>query len=85
MKNTRIPLDIDTFHQKESSKRFMLQNLDLSGVPSNSKNIQFVLELNKNGFRKNKIRIGDRLNLNDIRNAIISRGLNPKNTNFRYN
>ena len=70
---------MDTFHQEGILKEVhAAEPFDLSGVPSNSKNIQFVLELNKNGFRKNKIRIGDRLNLNDIRNAIISRGLNPK-------
>ena len=79
MKNTRIPLDIGYFSQEGILKEVhAAEPFDLSGVPSNSKNIQFVLELNKNGFRKNKIRIGDRLNLNDIRNAIISRGLNPK-------
>ena len=51
---------------------------DLSGVPSRSKNIQFVLELNLNDFRTQKIKIGDRLNLGDIREAIKARGLNPE-------
>jgi len=50
---------------------------DLNGVPSRSKNIQFVLELNLHDFRKQKIKIGDRLNLTEIREALIKKGLNP--------
>jgi uncharacterized membrane protein (UPF0127 family) len=47
-------------------------------VPSKSKNIQFVLELNKNDYRAQGIQIGDRINLDDVKRAITARNLNPK-------
>ena len=79
MKNTRIPLDIGYFSSNGTLKEIhSAKPYDLSGVPSRSKNIQFVLELNLNDFRTQKIKIGDRLNLGDIREAIKARGLNPE-------
>ena len=78
MKNTRIPLDIAYFSPDGKLKEIhAAKPFDLSGVPSRSKNIQFVLELNLHDFRKQKIKIGDRLNLTEIREALIKRGLNP--------
>ncbi len=79
MKNTRIPLDIGYFSSNGILKEIhAAKPFDLGGVPSRSKNIQFVLELNLNDFRTQKIKIGDRLNLDDIRKAIKERGLNPE-------
>ena len=78
MKNTRIPLDIAYFSPDGKLKEIhAAKPFDLSGVPSRSKNIQFVLELNLHDFRKQNIKIGDRLNLTKIREALIKRGLNP--------
>jgi len=79
MKNTRIPLDIGYF----SSNGKLLEvhaakPHDLSGVHSRSDKVQFVLELNLNGFRKMGIRIGDRLDLNAVSKALRQRGLAPK-------
>ena len=80
MKNTRIPLDIAYFSPNGKLVEIhAAKPFDLSGVPSRSKNIQFVLELNLNDFRNQKIKIGDRLDLEEIRIAIEKRGLNPKN------
>ena len=80
MKNTRIPLDIGYFSPKGKLMEIhAAKPFDLNGVPSHSKNIQFVLELNLDDFRNQKIKIGDRLDLEQIRNAIKLRGLNPKN------
>lgn len=78
MKNTRIPLDIGYF----SSNGKLLEihaakPYDLRGVPSRSDKVQFVLELNLNGFRKLGIRIGDRLDLNAVSKALRQRGLAP--------
>ena len=80
MKNTRIPLDIGYFSPKGKLMEIhAAKPFDLNGVPSHSKNIQFVLELNLDDFRNQKIKIGDRLDLEEIRNAVKLRGLNPKN------
>jgi uncharacterized membrane protein (UPF0127 family) len=51
---------------------------DLSGDPSQSKKVQFVLELNLNGFRTMGIRIGDRLDLKVVAKALRDRGIDPK-------
>jgi uncharacterized membrane protein (UPF0127 family) len=79
MKNTKIPLDIGYFSpQGKLMEIHAAKPFDLNGVPSRSKNIQFVLELNLHDFRNQKIKIGDRLDLSEIRNAIKLRGLNPQ-------
>ena len=79
MKNTRIPLDIGYFSPEgilleiHAAKPF-----DLTGVPSRSKKVQFVLELNQGDFRKLGIRIGDRIQLREITKMIVRRGLPPE-------
>ena len=45
---------------------------------SRSKKVQFVLELNLNGFRTMGIRIGDRLDLEAVSKALRQRQLDPK-------
>ena len=80
MKNTRIPLDIGYF--SPSGKLLEVhaaKPYDLNGVPSRSKNVQFVLELKLNGFREMGISIGDRLNLSDLSKALTRRGFSPRN------
>ena len=79
MKNTRIPLDIGYFDENGILKEiYAAKPFDKTGVPSKSKNIQFVLELNKNDYRTQGIQIGDRINLDDVKRAISARNLNPK-------
>ena len=78
MKNTRIPLDIGYL----STSGVLLEvhkakPYDLSGVPSRSHDIKFVLELNEGGYKKLGIKIGSRISLKVISNLLIQRGLDP--------
>ena len=83
MKNTKIPLDIGYFSPDGKLKEIhAAKPFDLTGVPSRSSKIQFVLEMNFRGFRKEGIKIGDRLNLKDVRQALQQRGFDPDNYNI---
>ena len=78
MKNTRIPLDIGYL----STSGVLLEvhkakPYDLSGVPSRSHDIKFVLELNAGGYKKLGIKIGSRISLKVISDLLIQRGLDP--------
>ena len=78
MKNTRIPLDIGYL----STSGVLLEvhkakPYDLSGVPSRSQDIKFVLELNAGGYKKLGIKIGSRISLKVISDLLIQRGLDP--------
>ena len=78
MKNTRIPLDIGYIStsgillEVHSAKPY-----DLSGVPSRSQDIKFVLELNAGGYKDLGIKIGSRIPLKNISELLIQRGLDP--------
>ena len=78
MKNTRIPLDIGYIStsgvllEVHSAKPY-----DLSGVPSRSQDIKFVLELNAGGYKDFGIKIGSRIPLKIISELLIQRGLDP--------
>ena len=79
MKNTRIPLDIGYFSPEGRLLEIhAAKPYDLNGVPSRSKNIQFVLELKLNGFREMGIAIGNKIKLSDISKALTDRGFEPK-------
>ena len=79
MKNTRIPLDIGYFSPNGKLLEIhAAKPYDTSGEPSHSNKVQFVLELNLNGFRTMGIRIGDRLDLKAVSKALRERGLEPK-------
>ena len=78
MKNTRIPLDIGYL----STSGVLLEvhkakPYDLSGVPSRSQDIKFVLELNAGGYKKLGIKIGSRISLKVISDLLIQRGIDP--------
>ena len=78
MKNTRIPLDIGYL----STSGVLLEvhkakPYDLSGVPSRSQDIKFVLELNAGGYKKLGIKIGSRISLKVISKLLIQRGIDP--------
>ena len=78
MKNTRIPLDIGYL----STSGVLLEvhkakPYDLSGVPSRSQDIKFVLELNEGGYKDLGIKIGSRIPLKIISELLIQRGLDP--------
>jgi len=50
---------------------------DLSGVPSRSHDIKFVLELNEGGYKRLGIKIGSRISLKVISELLIQRGIDP--------
>ena len=78
MKNTRIPLDIGYIStsgvllEVHSAKPY-----DLSGVPSRSQDIKFVLELKTGGYKDLGITIGHEFHWSNISDMLIQRGLNP--------
>ena len=83
MKNTRIPLDIGYL----STSGVLLEvhkakPYDLSGVPSRSQDIKFVLELNAGGYKKLGIKIGSRISLKVISDLLIQRGIDPSMYNL---
>ena len=83
MKNTRIPLDIGYI----SSDGVLIEihkgkPYDLSGVPSHSNDIKFVLELNAGAYKKLGVRLGDRVSLVEVSNMLKSRQLNPTDYNL---
>lgn len=78
MKNTRIPLDIGYFSPDGRLKEVHRgQPFDLSGMPSRSKSLQFVIELNAGEYQKLGIRIGDRIDVENLTRAISLEGIDP--------
>lgn len=78
MKNTRIPLDIGYFSPDGRLKEVHRgQPFDLSGMPSRSKSLQFVIELNAGDYKKLGIRIGDKIDLKALATAIAQSGQDP--------
>ena len=55
---------------------------DLSGVPSRSTDIKFVLELNAGAYKEKGITIGARIPLDDVSKMLKHRGLNPEEFNL---
>tara|TARA_B100002019_G_scaffold115496_1_gene99325 strand:+ start:178 stop:696 length:519 start_codon:yes stop_codon:yes gene_type:complete len=83
MKNTRIPLDIGYFSADGYLKEIHHgRPFDLTGMPSRSNSLQFVVELGADEFRDLGIKLGDRIDLEMISNAILSSGGNPANYNL---
>ena len=79
MKNTWIPLDIGFFDSEgvliEVRK---LHPHEEESVKSTSRNILFAIELNRNGYRDANASLGAKLNLDDLKNALKARGINPE-------
>lgn len=83
MKNTWIPLDIGYFTQAGTLVEIhKAQPFDQTGVPSQSNDIKFVLEMNQGAFRALGIRIGDRIVLKEVTHMLLARGLNPESYGF---
>ena len=78
MKNTRIPLDIGYFSSDGRLKELHRgKPFDLSGMPSRSNSLQFVIELNAGEYKKLGIRIGDKIDLPTLAMAITQSGQDP--------
>ena len=79
MKNTRIPLDIGYFGTDGRLKEVHRgQPFDLSGMPSKSQSLQFVIELNAGEFKRLGIKIGDRIDLQKLTEAVLLEGIDPQ-------
>ena len=75
MKNTRIPLDIGYFSADGRLKEvYRGRPFDLSGMPSQAKDLQFVVELYEGEFKRMGIALGSRLNLDTVKRAIAESG-----------
>jgi uncharacterized membrane protein (UPF0127 family) len=78
MKNTKIPLDIGYFGADGRLKEVHRgQPFDLSGMPSSSNSLQFVIELNAGDYKKLGIRMGDKIDLPALADAIAQSGQDP--------
>ncbi len=78
MKNTRIPLDIGYFSPDGRLKEVHNgQPFDLSGMPSSSNSLQFVIELNAGEYKKLGIRMSDKIDLSALAIAITKSGQDP--------
>ena len=78
MKNTKIPLDIGYFSPEGRLKELHHgKPFDLSGMPSSSNSLQFVIELNAGDYKKLGIRMGDKIDLPALAKAIARNGQNP--------
>lgn len=83
MKNTRIPLDIGYFSSDgELLEIHKAKPHDLSGVPSRSRDIKFVLELNAGAYKKLGITIGTRLRIKQIAEILKKRSLKLSDYNI---
>ena len=78
MKNTWIPLDIGFFDSEGALIEVRkLHPHEEESVKSTSENILFAIELNRNGYRDTNASIGEKINLDDLRNALKARGIDP--------
>ena len=78
MKNTRIPLDIGYFSSDGRLKELHRgKPFDLSGIPSSSNSLQFVIELNAGDYNKLGIRMGDKIDISALAKAIAQSGQDP--------
>ena len=83
MKNTRIPLDIGYFSADGRLKEvYRGRPFDLSGMPSLTKDLQFVVELYEGEFKRIGIALGSRLNLESVKRAITESGGRPADYNL---
>ena len=74
MKNTQIPLDIGYFLRMKVERTSPWQAIRSYWLVSKSDSLQFVVELGAGEFSRLGIKLGDRINLKMVANAIISSG-----------
>jgi len=86
MKNTSIPLSIGFFNAQGVLREIHpLHPNDLTTVESDSNQIQYALEVNRGWFQDNKIHIGDKIKIKDVRKALQARGYPGSILNGRNN
>ena len=83
MMNTWIPLDIGFFDSTGALLEVRkLHPHDERSVKSSSDNALFAVELNRHAYRDAAVKIGERLNLDDLRAALTARGIAPDDHGF---
>ncbi len=79
MRNTSIPLDLAYLDPSGTVLEIhKLYPYDERPVPSRSKNISLVLEMNQGWFRTNQVSQGSRINCQAVESAVRSRGFDPE-------
>ena len=79
MRNTLIPLDIGFFTPEGVlSEVHQMNPLDETPVPSYSENIQFAIEMNQDWYHKHDVKPGAKLDMKELRDAMVARGFEPK-------
>lgn len=83
MKNTLIPLDI-AYIQPDGviAEIHQMQPLDETPVPSRSRNLQFALEMNVNWFAEHDVEPGQRIDMDQVIEAVKKRGFDPADYNI---
>ncbi|HEY4302478.1 MAG TPA: DUF192 domain-containing protein [Candidatus Didemnitutus sp.] len=83
MRNTLIPLDIGYFDPSGELKEIaQMYPGDEHSVPTNSRNIQFCLEMNQGWFSRMGVKAGDKLDLKAVSDAIRARSFQPSAYNL---
>ncbi|MCZ6672657.1 MAG: DUF192 domain-containing protein [Verrucomicrobia bacterium] len=77
MRNTKIPLDIGYFTSDGVLREiYPMHPMDEQGVKSRRDDLLMALEMNQGWYAKNGIKVGDTFDLNRLKKALLSRGVN---------
>ncbi|QYY35975.1 DUF192 domain-containing protein [Ruficoccus sp. ZRK36] len=78
MRRTRIPLDIGYFTPDGVLREvYQMQPYDETAVPSIRSDLQFALEMNQGWFAAHGVKPGDKLDMNQVKEALRDRGYTP--------
>ncbi len=78
MENTPLALSIGYFTSNGMLMEiYLMEPYDRTSVPSERRDLQFALEMKQGWFRHKNVKPGARLNLDQLRAAVIARGFEP--------
>ena len=76
MRNTKIPLDIGYFTADGVLREiYPMYPMDERSVKSKRTDLLMALEMNQGWYAKNGVKVGDNFNLEQLRNALVARGV----------
>lgn len=79
MRNTTVPLDIGYIDGDGVLREiYPMHPLDESSVTSRARDLQFALEVNQGWFKDRGVKVGDKLDLAAVREALKARDLRPE-------
>lgn len=79
MRNTTIPLDIGYIDSAGVLREiYPMHPLDETSVTSRARDLQFALEVNQGWFRERGVKVGDKLDLAALREALKAREFRPE-------